>query len=303
MINALELLREFRTQLPHKMADILVFEGVGELDVYNITAPFGFQGRKLLLGRVEQRDSEDSTICFFEETLQRNHWRKVKEAQALPLQDPFFTIVDQQLIIGGVEVFFDNVNQGNVRWRTCLYYLEDLTHLKRFFEGPIGMKDLRLKQLADGRILVLTRPQGDVGGRGKIGKVILNRLSELNLAIIEEAPLLMNQFCDSEWGGANEIYLLESNRVGVLGHIARFDEKGNRHYYGMSFELSVDGLVMERPKIIAERICFQPGPSKRPDLEDVVFSGGLVLGNESVVLYAGLSDAQAQKIELPHPFK
>ena len=34
-------------------------------DVYNSSAPFEWEGKQLLLGRVEQRCSEDSTVVFF----------------------------------------------------------------------------------------------------------------------------------------------------------------------------------------------------------------------------------------------
>ena len=34
-------------------------------DVYNITAPFEWDGKTLLAGRVEERDSEHSEVFFF----------------------------------------------------------------------------------------------------------------------------------------------------------------------------------------------------------------------------------------------
>jgi len=56
-------------------------------------------------------------------------------------------------------------------------------------------------------------------------------------------------------------------------------------------------------RIIAERSDFIAGPAKRPDLVDVVFSGGLVRkGDGTADLYAGISDAEAHKITIPDPF-
>ena len=56
-------------------------------------------------------------------------------------------------------------------------------------------------------------------------------------------------------------------------------------------------------KIIAERIVFKDGPCKKPDLEDVVFSGGLIRkANGKAVLYVGTGDTEAQKIEINDPF-
>lgn len=286
-------------------AEILTFKGVDGFDVYNISAPFTFLNRKILLGRVELRESEKSVIAFFEESKEKNVWVKIEEALTLELQDPFFTFIDNKLIIGGVKVYFDSTDSKKTTWKTCFYQMDNLSVGNLIFEGPIGMKDLRLHQLPDGQILVLTRPQGEKGGRGKIGYQILPSISDLSLNGIESAPLLKNQFIDEEWGGANEIYDItnKEDTVGVLGHIAKFDDQGNRHYYAMTFELCLQEFEISKSKIIAERLDFLPGPTKRPDLKDVVFSGGLVLSNKTATLYAGLSDASAQKIKIKHPFQ
>jgi hypothetical protein len=56
-------------------------------------------------------------------------------------------------------------------------------------------------------------------------------------------------------------------------------------------------------RIIAQRSFFPTGASKRPDLVDVVFSGGIVRdGNGSASLFAGISDAAAAVVKLPDPF-
>ena len=62
-------------------------------------------------------------------------------------------------------------------------------------------------------------------------------------------------------------------------------------------------MEVKNQKIIAIRKNFKPGEAKRADLEDVVFSGGLVLNGDKAVLYAGISDAEAQLIEIDNPFK
>lgn len=165
------------------------------------------------------------------------------------------------------------------------------------------MKDLRLIELKDGTVGILTRPQGQKGGKGKIGWITISSLDELSVDIINNAPLLENQFIDEEWGGANEPHLLTNGLVGILGHIASFDDKGNRHYYPMVFALNPETSAFSKMKLIATRNQFLPGPSKRPDLVDVVFSGGLIRKSDgSADLYAGISDAEAQKITIMDPF-
>jgi hypothetical protein len=60
-----------------------------------------------------------------------------------------------------------------------------------------------------------------------------------------------------------------------LGHFASFDGEGNRHYYPMVFALDPETGTFSDIELIPTRSQFLPGPTKRPDLVDVVFSGGL----------------------------
>lgn len=296
MIKVENLLKEHRENKNIKNIKKLVFEGVGNRDVYNITAPFEFQGETIIAGRVEKRDSELSEIHLFKSV--DNRWTPLENSVVLNLQDPFVTVIRNRVVLGGVEVFFDT---DKTSWHTVFYYLNKIDEVEKFFEGPIGMKDLRLKELPNKQILVLTRPQGKKGGRGKIGSFVIDSIEELTISKINKALLLNNQFIDDEWGGANEVHIVD-NKIVVLSHIANFDSEGNRHYYAMLFDLSKDYTTVENPRIIAEREDFLPGEAKRTDLEDVVFSGGLIINENVGVLYAGISDAEAQKIEIRNLF-
>lgn len=165
-----------------------------------------------------------------------------------------------------------------VSWVTQFYRGYRIDSLHHFSSGPELMKDIRLIELQDGRIGVLTRPQGDRGGRGQIGFTIIDSLEELHEQTFLEAEILQHQFVPEEWGGANEAHLLKNGHVGVLGHIACFDPLGKKHYYAMVFSLNPDTFETTPVKIIAARSDFPVGPGKRPDLQDVIFSGGLVRG-------------------------
>ncbi|GCD84400.1 hypothetical protein PTHTG4_34650 [Parageobacillus thermoglucosidasius] len=279
----------------------LIFKGVGDRDVYNISAPFEDKGELVIAGRVEPRDSEHSEVYFF---VNRNgEWIPREGAPVFPLQDPFFTKIDGELIFGGVQTFQHPTIEGSTGWRTVFYRGASIDDLKEFAKGPDGMKDVRLIGLKDGSIGVLTRPQGEKGGRGKIGFIRIPSLDHFTHEVMDKAQVLEGQFSDEEWGGANELHLLSNGLIGVLGHIACFDEKGNRHYYPMVFVLNPDTMEFSDIELIATRSHFLEGASKRPDLVDVVFSGGLVRkGDGTADLYAGISDAEAQKITIIDPF-
>lgn len=302
MLTCNELKKRYEeTRVEPFLAEKLVFEGVGEKDVYNITAPFIIQNERVIAGRVESRDSETSEIHFFVQ--REGKWVPKKEAMVLHLQDPFFTFVDGEIVIGGVQTFPHPDNPEMLKWRTVFYKGTTLLNLKQFFAGPDGMKDLRLVQLQDGRIGVFTRPQGLKGGRGKIGYTSVDKLENLSVEIIEDAPLFTDQFIDEEWGGCNEIHVLKDGTLGVLGHIACFDEEGNRHYYSMTFCMNAETGEKSDFKLLAVRDDFLPSEAKRSDLVDVVFSGGLVRhSNRTATLYAGISDAAAQCVMIPDPF-
>ena len=63
-------------------------------------------------------------------------------------------------MVGGVEIFPHPTIAGSLAWRTRFYHGSGGEDLQPFAVGPDGMKDIRLVELADGRIGVFTRPQG-----------------------------------------------------------------------------------------------------------------------------------------------
>lgn len=276
------------------------FDGVDARDVYNISAPFEDEGELVIAGRVEKRDSEESEVRFF--IRRQDSWVPREGAPVFTLQDPFYTRIGGELVFGGVQTFPHPMIEHALSWRTIFYKGACIAKLAPFFQGPDQMKDLRLVELPDGTMGVFTRPQGQKGGRGKIGFTKVDRLSQLTIELVEQAPM-MDQFSAEEWGGCNEIHVLSNGKVGVLGHIACFDDQGGRHYYPMVFAFDPVSGEYTDMEIIAERKDFLNGPSKRPDLVDVVFSGGLIRHPDGKAeLYAGISDAEAQKLSIPDPF-
>lgn len=302
-----ELLEEYRdSKRPLEgpgAARRLSFEGVGGCDVYNVTAPFSWDSGTYLLGRVEPRDTEHSCLFLFEYEEPKSRWIPSTRISPMEsLQDPCFTFIDGDLVFGGVR-FPVPLTSGELGWRTEFHRLNRQGEVTPLFLGPEKMKDIRLKQLRDGRIAVFTRPQGAIGGRGRIGFTIVDSLADVNAEIMEAAPLFPDQHPDEEWSGANEIHLLQGGLLGVLGHVARFDGPYKRQYFSMVFAVDPETRETGPMRIIAERKDFPAGPAKRPDLEDVIFSGGLVRGPDGrATLYAGLSDAAAASLEIPDPF-
>ena len=274
----------------------LKFIGVEGFDVYNPSAPFMYQGKELIIARVEKRDSEVSKAVYFEKT--EDAYIKRVDLKTLDLQDPCVTSFKEEYVVGGTYVYHED---NKTFWFTRFYKGSDLNQLTHFVDAPMGMKDVRFQMLNDGRVAIFTRPQGIKGGRGKIGFTIADSVSSITTELIDQAPLF-DQFIDSEWGGANHLTLLDEHTIGVLGHIANFSEGDIRHYYAMTFKVDILSKEASKMKIIAIRDDFNEGPAKRPDLVDVLFAAGIVEQNEKYVLYVGVSDAEVQTIEVVEPF-
>ncbi|MGF7144138.1 hypothetical protein HNQ56_002569 [Anaerotaenia torta] len=298
-----ELLKEYRNNRKVISTHRIQFY-LGEnddRDVYNISAPFQWNGETLIAGRVEARDSEVSETVFFEE--KDGRWVKKEGYPVLKLQDPFITKHGGEILVGGVEIYDDPECSGHLAYRTVFYKGKTIRELERFAQGPERMKDIRLLSISDHDIWVFTRPQGMIGGRGKIAFTHISDLSQLNVENIRKAEVLEDQFYEEEWGGSNELHLLRNGKVGVLSHIAKFDEQGNRHYYSSCFCFDLNTGEYSPMKIIAAREDFEKGDAKRPDLIDVIFSGGMIRKPGGLAeLYCGVSDAQGHVIEIPDPF-
>ncbi|HBM79220.1 MAG TPA: hypothetical protein DD426_00035 [Clostridiaceae bacterium] len=297
-----ELIEVYESSRVEIQSSKIIFSGMDEMDVYNITAPFKDMYKEVLAGRVEKRESEDSRTVFF--VNKENRWIPKENMTNFRLQDPFITKIKGELIFGGVETYPHPYIKNALGYKTVFYRGSSTDRLHKFTEGPGMMKDIRLIEFPEGEIGIFTRPQGKIGGRGKIGFTKIKSLDELNADIISSAKLIEDQFIDEEWGGSNELHILNNGLVGVLGHIARFDEKGYRHYYSMVFSFDPKTCKASDIRIILMRSELPEGNAKRSDLKDVLFSGGIIrLNNGKAELYVGVSDAEAYKVTIEDPFK
>lgn len=297
-----ELLEEFEQKRLSRVGERLRFEGVDNNKVvYNPTVPFVTKEGRFIAGRVEAPDRDPETdpfgsrVEFFTET-KNGVWIKAKGVPTFSdLEDPFITWINGEFIFGGVQVF--PVSSNGISFRTLFYKGQGIRDLKYFTQGPDGMKDIRLIELKDRKIGVFTRPQGGIFGRGRIGFVKIGSLNKLGKINMYDAPLLKGLFRKNEWGGVNQATQLLDGEIGVLGHIA-YSGDGGFHYYAIAFRFNLNTEVASSIEIVATRENFPPGPAKTPKLKDVIFPGGMERNDNGMILYGGLSDCEAGKIEL-----
>lgn len=295
---------------------IVVAEGE-KIDVLNPTNEFEIDGEAYMAGRAEPRKSKfDPRTIFFKKV--GEHWEPQPEP-VFKLEDPSITKIGDEFVLCGVEIKLgimsrfrrliagDKVGIMVTSWKTAFYKGKNLDNLVRFTEGPDGMKDVRLVQLPDGKIGVYTRPQGLKKGLwGQIGFTIIDKLSDLNAQVNNDAPLLSTRFPVGEWGGVNEATPLPDGRIFVLGHRAYYEMQKNnkkiRHYYPWAFIHDPKTGEIIDLGILAERKDCPTGPAKRDDLIDILFSAGVkFLGQNRLSLLVGMSDLEIGEVERDIP--
>ena len=298
--------KEFKDRNNVTDAEILKFNYPGNPDVYNPSIPFISDGIEVMACRVQQRSERDSFIAFFQKT--DNIYQPVPNTPELFLEDPFVTVISNEIILGGVHVEWRGSQA--LYWQTKFFKGNSIFNLKHFADGPVHMKDIRLLELNDGRIAVCTRPQGKkmlekYGCIAKIGFTIVPDLDSLTADAIEAAPFIDDVFLSDEWGGVNQMYNLPDGNIGAIGHISYrtgSESEGSLHYYCASFKINPLTLETTPAVVICSRDCFPGSESRAPRLFDVTFCAGITQENDNTIIYTGLSDCQIGRASIPYPF-
>ena len=309
-MNAREEKTKFEREKKSCESAALTFHGVEGYDVYNCSIPFKSGGRELIFGRVERRtDWARSTVRLFRNS-GRDSWTLVPGSMVYQMEDPFVARVGSELVLGGVHVRY--MGGKFLDYYTYFYRGVDVEDLRYFTTGPGMMKDIRLVELADGRIGVFTRPRGEeiieqFGCESQVGFFIIEDLEQLTADAIERAPYIAGLFDDREWGGCNQAYLLESGMIGIIGHKSYNEPApGGGHfsvYFNVSFVFDPCERAARELKIICSRSCYPAGPAKLPGLIDCAFTSGIVMRPDGKAdLYSGIGDTGEGRAVIDYPF-
>lgn len=300
--------REFEASiLDNLKGEILTFSGVEGFDVYNCSQPFKVDNDWYMFGRVERRQEWMRSWVRLFTKVQKNHWKLVNNSMVYQLEDPYIAKIADDFVLGGTHV---QVKQEDVldTYYGYFYYGKQLDNLKYFATGPRNMKDIRIVPLADGRIGVFSRPRDKKlidthGSEALIGFTIINNLQELTAEKINQAQILPNLFADLEWGGVNQAFLLDTGKIGVIGHLS-FKQEDQSVYTIMSFVLDPLTLKIYDYQIIGTRNCYSKAPAKREFLQDCCFPSGMIYHNDNFCeLYSGLGDTCEGVLSISYPFK
>ncbi|MDF2921446.1 MAG: hypothetical protein K0R57_360 [Paenibacillaceae bacterium] len=288
----------------------LTFLGVDGFDVYNSSIPFYWQGKRYIYGRVEKREEwARSWVRLFEES-GRDEWTLVKDSMLYQLEDPYISIIGGQLVLGGTHV---RIRQSRIDTYYGYFYRGiDLNNLYYFTTGPDYMKDIRLVQLAGGKIGVFSRPRNEevrrlFGSESLVGFTVIDNLDELSAEVIENAAYIPGLFGKDEWGGCNQAYCLDSGKVGVIGHLCyKAPAEGEEQLTYMNYSMVLDPATREvhDMRIIGTRPCYPDGPAKKTNLNDCCFTSGIVMREDGKAdLYSGIGDTEVGRIVIDYPFE
>lgn len=289
---------------------ILVFKGVPGFDVYNCSVPFMWGGQCYIYGRVEKRNEwASSTARLFKRT-GKDEFTLTENSMIYQLEDPFVSKIGDEIVLGGTHVQY---NCGKLRGFFCYFYRGmDLEEMRYFTTGPADMKDIRLVQMPDG-IGVFSRPRNEAvrekyGSGSVIGFTVIHDLNELSAEVIENAPVVEGLFDKDEWGGCNQLYMLDSGLIGIIGHrsYASTDTDGTNLdvYVNYSFVMDPRTRKALNQKIIGTRLSYPAGGAKKAGLKDCTFTSGIVMRSDGMAdLYSGLGDVCEGRTVIDYPFK
>ncbi len=287
---------------------LLTFVGVEDYDVYNCSLPFtGKDGKRYIYGRVERPDEwANSTVRLFEE-IGPDRFAPVANSMVYQLEDPFVQKIGDELILGGTHV---RKSKGAIDTYYGYFYRGSERSMTYFTTGPDHMKDIRLVELADGRIGVFSRPRHGIfqgGAQAQIGFTVIDRIEDLDAQVIAGAPYLADLIGTGEWGGVNQAYLLESGKIGVIGHMSYDDRTSEgahlQVYVNTAFVVDPIAQTATSPEIIGTKSCYPSCTPKLPRLADCVFTTGILPREDGKVdLYSGVGDAYEGRITIDNPF-
>lgn len=317
---------EFEKQKQEKVYESvkLTFHGVEGFDVYNCSIPFTWEDKEYIYGRVEKREEwARSWVRLFEKT-GKDEYTVVRNHMIYQLEDPYISIVQGELTLGGTHV---RKRSGEIDTFYGYFYRgKDINDMLYFTTGPDFMKDIRLVELANGKVGVFSRPRNKeieekYGSGAMIGFAVIDSLDDLTDEVILNAKPIEGIFEKGEWGGCNQAYLLANGNIGIIGHQSFVQpgedavEETDQHdfrkprkndldvYVNIAFEFNPDTFEVSNRKVIGTRSCYPEGPSKRPSLVDCTFTSGIVLREDGKAdLYGGMSDVEEGRITIDYPF-
>jgi len=225
-------------------------------------------------------------------------------------EDPAIAHIGDDIIVAAVEVNFERKGSSSIMtgFRTNFYKLDPdtLTLGDAIAHGPENMKDVRVFELPDGSVGVLTRPKGGEFGKGYVGFTRVSSVEEITPEkLLAAQPILrpadmiaslpaLEGFGGDVWVGGNDAVVNDDGTATVFGH---FGTPGP--YCAIRFDFDPKhpeaGATNIELLAVAEDFAGVPDGPIRPN---TVFAGGVAQLGDKLMLTTGLNDYRSGLVEV-----
>ncbi|CAD2222580.1 hypothetical protein AGDE_05663 [Angomonas deanei] len=295
--------KQFEKEKVLQETALLKFKGIDGFVAYNCSVPFTINGKRHLYGRVERvTEWVNSYSRLFVET-GKDEFTLVPHAMSYQLEDPFVVKIKGEMLFGGVHVI---KNKDKVCDYFCDFYRGTPGDLRYFTAGPTKMKDIRLVELADGRIGIFSHHKTST--TCITGFITINSLDELSKEVIDAAVPIDHTLFGDAWGGVNQPYLLSTGKIGCISHHGYVDKDENggiiNVYCNTSFVYEPSTNKVYAYKILGTKNCYPECEPKIPRLCDCAFVSGITMRPDGKCdLYSGVGDVAEGRMVIDYPFE
>lgn len=281
----------------------LTFHGIDGYDVYNSSVPFNINGKAHIFGRVERRNEWVNSYVHLFQEVGPDEYALVRDIPRLQMEDPFVCKIHGEMVLGGTRV---TKNKGKVSDYFCDFYRGKINDLLYFTSGPKKMKDIRLIEMADGKIGVFSHHKTPTSCL--TGFITIDSLNELSAEVVDAAKPIDHTLFGDAWGGVNQPYLLSTGKIGCISHHGYVDKDENGEllnvYCITSFVFEPHTNKVYSYKILGTKNCFPEYPPKAARLADCAFASGIVMRDDGKCdLYSGVGDTRVGRLVIDYPFE
>jgi hypothetical protein len=269
-----------------------------DITFYNPSSPFKLNDEEgsptYQFFRVEPLSCEGSYAAPYK--LENGAYQPVHQLERLKLEDPSVFRIQGKNILVGVEVWPDPTPENPKGTNYCNVFYEiigNFDEYKPIGRGPNRMKGIKLIDLGDDGIGVMSRPHIDENNRGVLAFHRIQSLDELTPGELEMGNIISKQVPAGNWVGVNEMYHLPNGKLGILGHVAYEDGVFGKQYAAMVFQYDWKTHLSTPIKVIATVDEFPESKAKTPYHEGVMYPCALEFNFNDIfaTLWASVYDA------------
>ena len=249
--------------------------------IFQLSSQIWINSKKYMIAEIEGDNSRESKVVFIKK--EKNYWIVDENSKCPKLSNiKIFNIHDKIILLGKEEN------------KMVIYSGDSINTLEKVKEYD-DVQDMVLINISNKIRIFFKR-------NGKISYSEANNLEELYEGVLGHSKIILD-FASGEWGSISQAILLNNDKIGILGYIARKSKvAGNYFCYPFVFCFNPISYDTTSIRILLKRGELPDGDSKSPELYNVVLPAGIVRKKNSATLYATIGELEGYNIEIKDPF-